>query len=154
MQMGYDIFPEGVECLGNDKFSWDTAVGRVAIFDVYYLDSAGYVEVSQDCNGMGELRAPATYCITAAGIDLIETPGEIDKRFPVYAISNVNGSVIIGDANIVNSTVAALEGLKKSLNDLPVSDDEKKGILGHINSVLSHPLFQTIVSTGAKVLKD
>lgn len=103
---------------------------------------------------MGELRAPATYRITAAGIDLIDTPGEIDKRFPIYAISNVNGDVIIGDSNIVNNTINVLERLKSTVNGLPVPDNEKKGILDHINSVLSHPLFQTIISTGATILKD
>ncbi len=152
--MGYDVFPEEVTCLGNDEFSWYSDSGRVAIFDIYYLDSAGYVEVSQDCHGMSELRAPATYRITAAGIDLIDTPGEIDKRFPVYAISNVNGDVIIGDSNIVNNTINVLERLKSTVNGLPVPDNEKKGILDHINSVLSHPLFQTIISTGATILKD
>lgn len=154
LQMGYEVFPEDVVCLGDDRFSWDTPSGRIAIFDIYYLDSAGYVEVSQDCNGMGELRTPATFRITAAGINLIETPGEIDKRFPIYSISNVGGQVVIGNSNIVNSAVNALENLKNGVDALAVPDDEKKGIMDHINSILSHPLLRTILNAGAGILKD
>jgi hypothetical protein len=44
--LAFKEFPNIVDCSLVERFSWDSPKGRTAIFDLYYLESAGYVEIT------------------------------------------------------------------------------------------------------------
>jgi hypothetical protein len=46
LELAYKEFPDMVDCSLIERFSWDSPEGRTAIFDLYYLESAGYVEIT------------------------------------------------------------------------------------------------------------
>jgi len=145
LEEAYEEFPSTLENVEGKRFNWETPGTRTALFDLYHLHDAGFVEITagRDRKTAPPLLIPFLYRITSAGNSLIETPGRIDKEMPIIAISNVGGDVVIGDNNVIRSTIEALTSLKEAAESLAVPYDDKRGLVDHINAVLSHPLLQT-----------
>ncbi len=76
----YFSYQEYIHC-DPDKFNWYTSSGRVNIFDLFYLGENNYIDLIGGSTGTH--RAPDFFMLTAKGADLMEIPGELDKRFPM-----------------------------------------------------------------------
>ncbi len=76
----YCCYPEYIYC-DPDKFNWHTPAGRINIFDLFYLGAVNYLDL---IGGTTEThRKPDFFMLTATGIDLMEIPGNLDRRFPL-----------------------------------------------------------------------
>lgn len=77
----YAVYPELSYC-DPEQFNWDEPEARTNIFDLYYLYDSGYLDLVKSVTE-GH-RRPDFYMLTPKGADLIEIPGKLDERFPVF----------------------------------------------------------------------
>lgn len=76
----YCSYPEYIYC-DPDDFNWHTPAGRINIFDLFYLGENKYIDL---IGASAEThRKPEFFMLTAKGADLMEIPGDLDKRFPL-----------------------------------------------------------------------
>lgn len=148
LQEGYEVFPGTIDC-DKTEFNWDEVEARINIFDIYYLNHAGYVNLLKT-EETTEKTMPFYYSLTSAGIDLLENPGEIDSRFPIINISGIQGNVTVGNGNIVNSSINELAKIQEEINHLKIPDTEKKPLLDKLQSVSS--ILGTVLEVGKTVL--
>lgn len=147
LQKGHEVFPENIKC-DKSEFNWDEPKARINIFDIYYLDQAGYVSLCKT-EEMSAKTVPFDYTLTAAGIDLLENPGEIDNIFPIINISDIHGNVTVGNGNIVSSSINALNAVSemgKTINLLEIPPAQKKSLLDKLQSVTS--IIGTLLNIG------
>ncbi len=157
LDLGYEAFPDNVFPLHDPKFpikfDWDSDDGRAALFDIFYLHESGLVRADKQ-GAFGEPDNVVCYVLTAEGINLVETPGHLDTRFPVVSISHTQGNVIIGDHNVsVQNDIKALERLLQTIEKMEAKPEEKTDITKRIKELLAHPLLQTLLSLGGSLGK-
>lgn len=156
LDLGYEAYPDNVLPLHDSnfpiKFDWYSDDGRAALFDIFYLHDSGFVRADKQ-GGFGDPDNVACYALTAAGIDLVETPGRLDTRFPVVSISHTQGNVIIGDHNIISSQndIKGLDRLLHTIEKMDANPEEKTDVTKRIKELLAHPLLQTLLSLGGSL---
>jgi hypothetical protein len=102
LRAAYERFPAIVDCSLTGRFHWDNPEGRTAVFDLYYLASAGYIEIVAEGRSFGIPPTPYAYILTKAGIDLLEKPGEIDRILPIAPTGSAGGDVMPPDPSMAS----------------------------------------------------
>lgn len=139
LDLAYRRFPDAVDCALLGGFDWEDEKGRTAIFDLYYLEAAGYVEIVAEGRSFGIPPTPYTYLLTKRGIDLMEKPGEMDRVLPLPGREGWGGQ---STEAVVQRFASALGELRWSAEFLPLPERERQVILYHVDALLSNPLLQ------------
>jgi|GEM_PF-863161 len=146
LEVAYKSFPDIVDCSITEQFRWESPEGRTAIFDLYYLESAGYIEIVAQGRKYGIPPTPYAYILTKAGIDLIEKPRELDRLFPIVQVTGNEGTVTLDDLRMLNDIINSLERLREIVQEMPLPENEKRGMLYYITVLLTHPSLQKPVN--------
>jgi len=147
LEMAYQCFPDTVDCSITQLFNWESSEGRTAIFDLYYLESAGYIEIVAQGRKFGIPPTPYAYILTKAGIDILEKPGELDRLFPIIPFTHHSSTEGLNDSEILKEIINTLERLRSMVHDMEIPDSEKNGMLYYINALLAHPSLQRCTDT-------
>jgi hypothetical protein len=144
LQIAYERFPRIVDCSIMGQFHWESPEGRTAVFDLYYLESAGYVDIVAQGRSFGVPPTPYAYTLTKAGIELVERPGEVERVLPLTPLTSRQRTLVLADSSHAKETVSALKKLRETIQTIPLPEGEKKDIIYHIDAILANPLLQLL----------